>query len=69
MSETLKSTKYTQNVNKLRALNLRQGIVIKTSSKPRVLWTGLGTFVNINIFVMKYYMIEFVYILHFFRSS
>ena len=29
---------------------------------------GLGSFVNINIFVMKYYFIQFVYILHFFKS-
>ena len=30
---------------------------------------GLGSFVNINIFVMKYYFIQFVYILNFFRIS
>jgi len=29
---------------------------------------GLGSFVNINIFVMKYYFIQFVYILNFFES-
>ena len=28
----------------------------------------LGSFVNINIFVMKYYFFQFVYILHFFES-
>ena len=26
---------------------------------------GLGSFVDINIFVMKYYFIQFLYILHF----
>ena len=34
-----------------RAQNLRQGIVIKTSFKTRVLRMGLGSFVDINIFV------------------
>ena len=29
---------------------------------------GLGSFKNINIFVMKYYLIQFVYILNFFYS-
>ena len=29
---------------------------------------GLGIFVNISIFVMKYYLFLFVYILHFFES-
>ena len=29
---------------------------------------GLGNFKNINIFVMKYYFIQFVYILNFFDS-
>ena len=29
---------------------------------------GLGCFVNINIFVMKYDFFQFVYILHFFKS-
>ena len=29
---------------------------------------GLGSFVNINIFVMKYYFTQFSYILHFFKS-
>jgi len=28
----------------------------------------LGSIVNINIFVMKYYFIQFVYILYFFES-
>jgi len=30
---------------------------------------GFGSFVNINIFVMKYHFIQFVYILNFFRIS
>ena len=38
---------------------LRQGIVMKT----RVSRMGLGSFVNINIFLMKYYFNQFVYIL------
>ena len=29
---------------------------------------GLGSFVNISIFVMKHYFIQFAYILHFFKS-
>ena len=48
------------------AQNLRQGIVMKTSFKTRVSRMGLGSFVNINIFVMKYYFFQFVYILYFF---
>ena len=39
------------------AQNLREGIVMKTSCKTRVSRMGLGSFVNINIFVMKYYFI------------
>ena len=39
------------------AQNLRQGIVLKTSFETRVLRMGLGSFVDINIFVMKYYFI------------
>ena len=49
--------------------NLRQGIVLKTSFKTRVSRMRLGSFVNINIFVMKYCFIQFVYILNFFRIS
>jgi len=30
---------------------------------------GLRSFVNINIFVMKYYFFQFDYIFHFFRIS
>ena len=42
---------------------------MKTSFKTRVSRMGLGSFVNINIFVMKYYFFfQFVYILHFFES-
>ena len=51
-----------------RAQNLRQGIVMKTIFKTRVSRMGLGIFVNISIFVMKYYFFQFVYILHFFES-
>ena len=40
-----------------RAQNLRQGIVMKTSFETRVSRMGLGSFVDINIFVMKYYLI------------
>ena len=36
-----------------RAQNLRHGIVIKTSFKPRVSRMGLGSFVTINIFLNK----------------
>ena len=41
----------------LRVQNLRQGIVMKTSFGTRVSRMGLGSFVDINIFVMKYYFI------------
>ena len=41
---------------------------MKTSFKTRVLRMGLRIFVNISIFVMKYYFFQFVYILHFFES-
>ena len=34
----------------VRAQNLRQGIVMKTSFETRVLRMGLGSFVDINIF-------------------
>ena len=39
----------------LRALNLRQDIFMKTRFKTRVSRMGLDSFVNINIFVMKYH--------------
>jgi len=39
---------------------------MKTSFKARVLRMGLGSFVDINILVMKYL---FLHILHFFRIS
>ena len=48
--------------------NLRQGIVMKTSFKTRVSRMGLGSFVDIIIFEMKYYFFQFVYILIFFES-
>ena len=50
-----------------RAKNSRQGIVMKTSFKTQVLWMGLGSFVDINIFVVKYFFNWFIHILHFFR--
>ena len=50
------------------AQNLRQGIVMKTSFESRRARMGLGSFVDINIFVMKYYFIYFIHILHFFES-
>ena len=52
--------------NVYRAQNLRQGIIMKTSFKTWVLRMGLGSFVDINILVMKYL---FLHILHFFRIS
>ena len=68
----LSTTVCSQNINKqnvniadetltdysfLRGQNLRQGIVMKTSFKTRVSRMGLGSFVDINFFVMKYYFI------------
>ena len=50
------------------AQNLRQGIVMKTSFGTRASRMGLGSFVDINIFVLKYYFIWFLPILHFFKS-
>ena len=50
-----------------RAQNLRQGIVMETSLGTRVSRMGLGSFVDINIFVVKYYFIKFLHILHFFK--
>ena len=41
----------------LRGQNLRKGIVVKTSFRTRVLRMRLGSFVNINIYFMKYYFI------------
>ena len=40
-----------------RAQNLKQGIVMKTSFETRVSRMGLGSFVDINIFVMKYFFL------------
>ena len=51
------------------AQNLKQSNILKTSFKIWVSRMGLGRVVNINIFVMKYYFIQFVYILNFFRIS
>ena len=48
----------------LGAQNLRQGTDMKISFE----WVsrmGLGSFVDINNFVMKYYFIQFLHILHF----
>ena len=42
---------------------------MKTSFKTRVSRMGLGSFVDINIFVMIYYFIWFLHILHFFRIA
>ena len=39
------------------AQNLRHSIVMKTSFKTRVSRMGLGSFVDINIFAVKYYFI------------
>ena len=55
-----------RNVNNPRAQKLRQGIVMKTSFKTQVLRMGLSSFVDIDIFVMKYL---FLPILHFSRIS
>ena len=44
------------------------GIIIKTSFKTRVSQMGLGSFVNINVFVLKNHFFQFVYILNFFES-
>ena len=41
---------------------------MKTSFGTRVSRIGFGSFVDINIFVMKYYFIQFLRILHFFKS-
>ena len=57
---------YTIQCVYLRAQNLRQVIVMKTSFKTRVLRMGLSSFVDIDIFVMKYF---FLLILHFSRIS
>ena len=50
------------------AQNLRQGIVMTTSFETRVSQMGLGSFVDFNIFVVKYYFIYFLHFLHFFKS-
>ena len=54
------------DTHKHGAQNLRQGIVMKTSFKTQVLRMGLSSFVDIDIFVMKYL---FLPILHFSRIS
>ena len=40
---------------------------MKTSFESRVSRMGLGSFVDINIFVVKYYFIKFLHILHFLK--
>jgi len=50
------------------AQNLWQGIVMKNSLNTRVSRMGVGSFVNIKIFVMKYSFFQFVYNLYFFES-
>ena len=40
----------------------------KTSFETRVSRIGLGSFVDINIFVMKYNYFYLLYVLHFFKS-
>jgi len=40
---------------------------MKTSFETRVSRMGLGSFVDINIFVVKYYFIKFLHILHFLK--
>ena len=64
------STFYATNIawQDHRAQNLKQGNILKTSFKTWVSRMGLGRVVNINIFVMKYYFIQFVYILNFFSN-
>ena len=47
---------------------LRQSILMKTRFGTRVSRMGSGSFVKINIFKLKYYFFQFVYILHFFES-
>ena len=49
-----------------KSQNLRQGFVTKTSFISQVFLSGLGIFVDINIYVMKYYFIWFLHIIHFF---
>ena len=46
----------------ITAKNLRQGIIMKTSFKTRVLRMGLDSSVDINIFVMKLFFIFFIFI-------
>ena len=49
---------YIQNTEaNYRVQNLRQGIVMKTSFGTRVSQMGLPSFVDIDIFVLKYYFI------------
>ena len=47
---------------------LKTGIVLKTSFKIRVSRMGLGIFVNINIFAMKYYFFSLFIFSIFFES-
>ena len=58
------------NISKInpRAQNLGQGIVMKTSFKTRVLRMGIGSFVDTSIYVIKYFFIWFLHILHFVES-
>ena len=56
-------------VTKSRTQNLRQGIVMKTSFKTRVLRMELLQFCEYQYFVMKYFVINFFKFSIFFKIS
>ena len=47
---------------------LKTGCRYENHFKPRVSRMGLSSFVNFNIFLMKFYFFQYVYILLFFES-
>ena len=62
-------SKNQKEVERPRAQNLRQGIVMKTSLGTQVSRMGLGSFVDIDNFVMYFYVTYSFFIISFFLIS
>ena len=69
MFESTLFIKDKEKFSKLRAQNLRQDIVMITSFRTRVSWMGSDSFVDIDIFVTKYYFIQLIFIFSIFFES
>ena len=58
-----------ENKSTIRAKNFRQGIVMKTSFETLVSQMGLGSFVDINIFVYEIFFLFIFFIFSIFVES